>query len=464
MLIKKDNYCKFPTISIKTKKGKNTLTTIYFGLVQKDANVDIFKKLTHGSELTNMVARIKEEYYDHSIITDNVKGFIVLKTGYEGGKISFKAATYVLSGTNLGKKNQTNAWTQTIEKATSKYNDRNRPNESPELFRPMLANGDAVSKDMLNSALKKIYLEHKNNFLVQLKYDGHRMVCRLSDQYCYSRTAEKTYISDELKDELSIIKEHIKSALPQYKNYNVFLDGEYYAHGESLQTISSAVRYEGHSAAKSNLVYYVFDVATTTKDNKISDEKCIDRISCLGQLRKYFENYNFSRIVFVKSWVNSNFKQLKEHFHNAIKNGYEGLVLKVSDGIYEPGHNNYHSKMLIKVKQLLREEFLIYGHKTGKGKAEGKIILQCKLTEDTIIKAIKHIKERGNLIAVDVHIALGNTFWVKPKMTDEESEEFYKDVESGEIDIMNKLYTVEFRDWSDKLLPIQAVGITLFES
>ena len=463
LAVKKDNYYEFPTISIRSKIGKNTLTTIYCGVIRKDADVNAFKKLTDPKEITNIAARLKAEYSDNSIITDNIKGFIVLRQGYEGGKISFKAATYINVGTNLGKANQRNVWTQALEKATSKYNDKNRPNMAPELFRPMLADGSAVSKNLLNHELASIYKKHKGNMLVQYKYDGHRMLCRLSDQYCYSRKAKKTFISDELADELSIVNTHIKSALPEYNDYNVFLDGEYYLHGKMLQNISSSVRGEFQSDEKSQLIFYVFDVPTTTQDNKITDIPCLERIKCLGKLREYFAKYEFKNIIFVKSWLNPLFSSLKKHFNEALEQEYEGLVMKLCDKEYEPGYNNYHSRYMIKIKLLLREEFLVCGYKTGKGKDENKITLICKLTEETIDKAVAHIKSRGGLIGMDIAAAIENTFSVKPKLTDEENEQLYQDIVSETIKIEGKLYTVEFREWSENLIPVQPVGIEFYE-
>ena len=164
--IKKDNYYEFPEILVKSKTGKFTSCTIYCGIIRKDANVDVFKKLDKPEEISNISSRIKDGYNDDSIITDNVKGFIVIRGGYQGGKISFKAATYILIGTNMGRSNQRNVWGHTLDKAQSKYNDKNRPNESPELFRPMLANGEAVSQDLLNGTLKQLHLNNKDNYLI----------------------------------------------------------------------------------------------------------------------------------------------------------------------------------------------------------------------------------------------------------------------------------------------------------
>jgi ATP-dependent DNA ligase len=461
--IKKNNYYQFPTISVATKTGKNTLCTIFCGIVKFNANKDIFKPLDAPEEIENIANRLKEDYSDNSIITDNVKGFIVLQAGHENGKISFKDATFIMAGKNMGKANQTNVWTQTLAQAKSKYAKKNRANDAPELFRPMLAHGDAVSADLLDSTLYELHDKHAGNYVVQYKYDGHRMVCRLSDQFCYTRTAEQTHVSNIVLHELSIIAEHIRSALPAYKNYDVHLDGEYYCHGMSLQSVSSAVRSEDQSEDKDRLLYYIFDVPIT-KDNKILPVKCKARMQSIMLLNKYFAHMNFTHIVFVQTWQPKSAIVLKILYLKAIKEQYEGLVMKISDEIYEPGHNNYHSKNMIKLKEKLREEFYIISYKTGVGKAEGKIIIQCELTEDTITKAVDYFRRKGKLYTNCPNSARGNRFWVKPAMTDIESEELYKKVLNDEITIIGRLYTVEFHDWSDKFIPTQPVGVEFYDN
>jgi ATP-dependent DNA ligase len=460
--IRKNNYFQFPTIYTATKTGKRTVCNIFCGVVKFNADKNVFKKLTSPDEISNIASRLKLEYDDNSFITDNVKGFIVMQNGYENGKITFRDATFITIGKNTNKSNQTNVWTQALSQAKSKYADKNRPNEASDTFCPMLANGSAVSKDLLDTTLYELHEKYENNYAVQYKYDGHRVVCRLQDQYCYSRTREQIYISNQLYRELNTVNEHINTALAKYAGrYNIYLDGEYYAHGMSLQGISSAVRSEEQSEEKNRLVYYVFDVPLTNKDSSIANVVCKDRLLALSALKKYFASYNFTNIIFVQTKLTKTANELKGLYLKAIKEQYEGLVLKVLDEIYEPGHNNYHSSNMIKVKQLLREEFLITGYKTGKGKAEGTIIFVCAVTEDNVNQAIQYMSQKGRIYSICPNAARGSEFAVKPKMTEEESKELYSKVVAEEIEIVGHLYTVEFRDWSDKFIPTQAVGIEM---
>lgn len=460
--IKKNNYYQLPTIITATKTGKKTVCTFYYGLVPRNTGSDIFTKLSNPEEITTLASRIKDNYFDNSTITDDVKGFIVAQTGYEGGKITFKAATFVTSGVNIGQSDQTNVWTQTIARAKSKYEDKNRVNEAPDRFRPMLADGSAVSGDLLDTTLYDLHEKYVGNYFVQYKLDGHRMICKLETLTCYSRTAETMYPSDELNEELRVIREHIKSALPEYAGYKVNLDGEYYAHGKSLQTITSAVRREQQSEAKSELVYHVFDIPITTRDGKIAPINCKTRITILLKLKKYFTPMEFSKISFIQTWSPSNPSSFKALYKRAIKDGYEGLVMKIADGLYEPGYNNYHSKQMIKIKELFREEFLISGYKTGKGKDEQKLTLVCKLTQDSVTKALEYLHTKNKPVSIDSYAAIGLEFKVRPAMDDVEAKKFYEDVMSGDLEIIGKLYTVEFRDWSDRFIPLQPVGKAIF--
>lgn len=459
-----DNYYYFPTIETPTKKGGVSKCTYYCGLVPSSTASDVFKKMVDPKEMSVVVSRIKEGYFDNSIITDDVKGFIVARND-RGGKVGpkFEVATFVLTGVNLGSENQTNTWTQTLAKAQSKYNKKAKVNELSELFRPMLANGDAVSPDIVNKTLFDLHNKYRDNYYIQYKYDGHRMICRLHDLLCYSRTAETTHISYELKDELAIVRERIKVIFPQYIDYNINLDGEYYLHGQSLQQISSAIRREQQSESKTSLVFYVFDIPVSTTEGRVIDLTCEQRIKLLTHMRDYFKEVGivFAKIVFVPTWKPKSYGVTKKLFDMAIQEGYEGLMFKIADKTYEPGYNNFHSRNMIKIKELFREEFLVVGHKLGKGKDEHKLTLICELTENTVTKALNYLNEKGKLMSIDAVAAIGNRFSVRPKLDDATAKQFCEDVLTKKIDIIGKLYTVEFRDWSDKFMPQQPVGIEL---
>jgi ATP-dependent DNA ligase len=152
----------------------------------------------------------------------------------------------------------------------------------------------------------------------------------------------------------------------------------------------------------------------------------------------------------------------KSLYKRALADDYEGLMLKVADAIYEPGYNNYHSRQMIKIKELFREEFLISGYKTGKGRDEHKLTLVCKLTQSSVTKALEYLHMKNKPVSIDPYAAIGFEFKVKPALDDIEAKKFYEEVMSGEVEIIGKLYTVEFRDWSDKFIPQQPVGKAIF--
>lgn len=467
--IRKNNYCVLPDVRVLTKSGKTTISTIYYGLVSNSATKQTFKTALKDcgegeidETFTGLVSRIKPEYENGNIIMDDIKGFIIIRGGYEGGKISFKDPTFVTAGKNLGKANQTNIWTQTAADALSKHNKKNKPNEATDLPRPMLALGDAVSKDLLDTTIIKLYEKYKNNAIFQLKYDGHRMMCDF--EKCYSRTAEIIYPSDQLNAELQIVKQHLHRALPEYaKDYKIYLDGEYYCHGKSLQAITSAVRYEQQSADKDELIYHVFDIPIFNKDGTVAPIPCINRIKALSAMNKYFQSFEFTKIIFVGSFLLKTPEAIKRRYLRALQENYEGLILRVADAFYEPGHNNYHSHNILKIKELMRDEFRLVAYSTGKGKAEGQVKFTCAIREENVLNAIKYFRQKGRIFEVDVNSAIGETFGVAPKLPADERVALYNKLVSGEINITDKLYTVEFRDWTDKLKPAQPVGIAFFE-
>lgn len=456
-------YYEFPTVITKTKAGKNSYSTIFCGLVKMDIATDVFKSMKDVNGFSVLCHRIQDSYFDNSLILENIKAFYVVSTRAEGKPHNFKAATFILVGKNLGKTNQTNIWTQVLANALSKYHDKNRTNECPELIRPMLASGKAVSNQLLNNTIMDLHNTYASNYHIQHKFDGHRMVVRVSDCYAYSRTAEKTHISNSLADELLVIKQNYKLCLPaEYKNYKIYLDGEYYLHEKSLQSITSAIRSEQQSAEKDELIYHIFDIPMTLANNSVAPVVCVDRLKLLRVFREYFAKFNFTKIIFIGSTMPKNAATLKASYLKALKDKYEGLIFRIDDRLYEPGHNDYHSSNIIKIKELLRDEFLIVGFKTGKGKAEGKIILTCVTTEKTIQHAGEYLASRGRIIEGNMDFLVGSKFNVTPKLPDQEKIDLYNRALEDNSIILGKLYTVEFTDWSNACLPLRGVGISLF--
>lgn len=496
----KKYYWQFPTITMNSKNGNFTHWTIYVGIMENNKPADIFNimnKKKNGKpnpeydaneSFATICMPLKKQYLNHmqiQIPDKNVVGYMVVNSHYDSSPDSYGKVTKVISGKNLNRKNATNIFTQAMREALSKYNKKQQIaiNQEENYISPMLATGESLP--VKDDAFAEEYLEkllHKNKFLLaQQKLDGIRMMATIYGNhdeewknekdgkkvYCYSRGNKKILISDELLLELNCILEHINTKYPKLNN--VILDGELYIHGKHLNEISGYVRNENKSANKSALIYNIFDIYyEISGDNEIS---CARRLSTLEKLQHVFNiNFSLQKIKFLKYTKITTAEEGVEYYNRALAEKYEGAIMRIPNAKYEISSNGYHSKNMIKMKPMIRDEFVCIDYKEGKGKSKGLAIIRCKLTEANINNAKEYLSEQG--LYADFDYKYKDTeFDVTPKLTEEERQKLY--LEFASIDeshpekvtvfdskYKGQLYTCEFRSYSHKnLKPERAVGI-----
>jgi ATP-dependent DNA ligase len=231
------------------------------------------------------------------------------------------------------------------------------------------------------------------------------------------------------------------------------LDGEYYLHGYPLQELSSAIRNESQNELKDKMIYHIFDIVITDKDVNIQKDLCEARLWKIKLLRDAFTLPN---INFVESRKPVNPESLKQDYLLKRQQGYEGLIIRVLGKPYESGKTTN----MIKLKGSFREEFRIVGFKEGKGKHQGLIIFRCRITEDTIAKAVEYMNEREIPVTeVNIENPIDTEFNVSPALPDSERKKMLEEGES----YIGKLYTVEFQDWSKLLKPMRPKGIAIYQ-
>lgn len=149
---------------------------------------------------------------------------------------------------------------------------------------------------------------------------------------------------------------HLIAALEQlwfqFQDANIILDGEIYKHGIPLQDISGAARREETGMFTSNnwLEYHIYDVISL--DTLTSNQN--SRMLGLDMLRLNLDNNPILKVL-PTNRVKSN-EEVKELHDKFVSEGYEGLILRFSEGKYE---FNTRSKNLLKVKQYQDAEFII---------------------------------------------------------------------------------------------------------
>ena len=427
-----------------------------------------------------------------STIPDGLYGYIITNSkqisvkGVEGKVRDGVKPTIITCGKNLKKANSTNPITQAIRDALSKYNAQkhkgnnavlssvesslftidNRP--PPMLVKKIDETADAtLTEEDVNLGL-----------IVQRKYNGTRSPAHIIHDNSQSsdlsiKTSEKTSIKIDMysrtnKDHLGL--HHIKSELAQlfasapsvpesfilsqlatntnmtsdglevlkllYSPANLFVDGELYLHGKSLNWISGQVRKEGDEGTLEYWIYDCFFPAAIASGYQMSSKY---RQAYLDML---FESVNLKYVKRVTNYKVNKLSDIYKYRDEFLAEGYEGAIVRKDWAGYTYGNNNYHSSNLVKVKPIYDAEFKVVGFTQGtKGKDVGALIWICEV--DT-----EHMINPGD-----------KTFHVVPKdMTYEERYKIFEllNLKSGPADnnfdkyVNGKYLTVEFPERSKK--------------
>jgi ATP-dependent DNA ligase len=150
---------------------------------------------------------------------------------------------------------------------------------------------------------------------------------------------------------------------------HLYIDGELYFHGRALQDISGYARREDKpDDLKVNfMVYDVFDPSRTLTYT--------ERREILNEI---FENFKFEYCKPVETFQVNSSEQIKQLYNRFLEEGYEGAMIRL-DEPYRYSHNDYHSKVLLKMKPTIDSEFEICGYESGtKGKAASALMIICK--------------------------------------------------------------------------------------
>ena len=365
------------------------------------------------------VKPIKEKYYtDVKSIPEEYHAEIITETWTEGGKIRKAEPEIITQGKNIGKKNETNVFTQAVKNAHGKYKKK----LGPEIL-PML-----VAK--ANSSVKTTLLDsdYKAGVILQRKLNGIRAISTFDG--CRIRMI--TRAGHEFQESVKYIKEdleslfHLTQKSRQFRG--IYLDGELYKHGVPLNQLS------GHSRRLKDpsdlLEYHIYDCFWPEHLEILSKK----RQEALNYL---FDRLKFTRVYKVKNYVVKNEAEIQKYLKIFDDEGYEGGIVRRGDKTYEYGINNYHSSHILKFKKVNDEEFRIVDYKSGeKGKDVNAIIFICE-TED------------------------GQQFNVVPNLTLEERKDIYLNLTPALFKkyFYNRKMTVAYAELSEFGVPTQPKGV-----
>ena len=189
--------------------------------------------------------------------------------------------------------------------------------------------------------LAKKYTSQKNRLFLdqcyyQPKLNGHRCIVTnlCGSIVAYSRRGKWINVIDHILRDIDI---------PE----GMFLDGELYLHGKSLQSISSLVKRDTELPETKNIEYHVYDCFQMDR----LDLKFAHRINFLHEGLKSTKSV---RLVETNHFSTQDLT-VNELLHQHREQGYEGLILRHGSGIYGIGKR---PNDLIKVKFRHDAEFL----------------------------------------------------------------------------------------------------------
>ena len=359
---------------------------------------------------------------------------IVNEHGYIDGKKQIDRRN-IKSGKNIGKKNETTIQEQAISETNSKINkkkDNNytenpsgEPDKAEHSLLPMLAH--TFSK--IDGDGKQIGRKHHIKYpcFCQPKLNGVRCLTRLTtgkNAIFTSRKFKEYKTLDHLVNEVNFV-------FPELVDTGIPIDGEIYLHGLTLQEINRRVK-KWRSGETTALEYWVYDIADPSKT---FDErrKLIDTAFKQAHINNK-EYYEVLRVKQLETFVAADEDAVYRLHDRFVKEGYEGVIIRNSDGKYVMEKRSNH---LQKYKEFIDEEFEIVGHKVGEGREADAVVFICKVPNPT---------EQGQ-----------KTFEVRPRGSIEQRRSWTEDIEN----IVGKELTVRYQELTEDNVPSFPVGIAI---
>lgn len=304
--------------------------------------------------------------------------------------------------TNVGRANERDYEAQAEFEAQSlwtykkdrKYSDTQDGAEEP-LLLPMLA--------------KSYKKEDVGGWLIQKKLNGLRLLTYKDDDdspVLLSRSGKPYSVP------------HIMEALIKDLPKGCMLDGELYAHGLSLQTITSLVKKTKPETSK--LEYHIYDMPIVYGNEALPFK---ERLLALNDLK-----LSSLSIKKVETLPVSSLDDARDMETRFVEEGFEGAMLRSKDGVYRFG---YRSGDLLKLKSFQDNEFLVIDCLDGVGKFKNHGIFVCKN---------------------DIN---DETFTVVPACSMEERAEFFENKNK----YIGRYYTAKHFGRSDGGLPFIPTGL-----
>jgi len=259
----------------------------------------------------------------------------------------------ITEGKNLGKSNETTPYEQAVSEAESRYRkkmDQGYQTEIPTDTSKANDNALGFPKPMLAHPIDKVkQVEFPGHF--QPKLDGHRAIVTKQNgtMVMYSRQGKPITSMGHILD-------HLEDRVEE----GMYLDGELYLHGEALQSIGSLIKRKQEGSEQ--VVYHVYDI--------MMDEPYTQRWE---KLRIIVGISSFTPARLVSTMIANTMKEAQIFTEDAIRQGYEGGILRTPDKGYLAG---FRSRQLLKIKRFDDSEHTIVDVIEGKDRLVNDIDLK----------------------------------------------------------------------------------------
>lgn len=210
----------------------------------------------------------------------------------------------------------------------------------------------------------------KQHLYVQRKYNGVRCMIGLQEGelVAYSRNGKLITAIPHILDQL------------RGKSFEdgVYLDGELYLHDTPLQNTLSYVKRKQDESEK--LDYVIYDILTP--------QTFQERLELLDE-------YKTDSVIPAETFQVFSRDKLFDYFYQFREEGYEGLIARTVDGIYEDGKR---SPNLLKLKAWMDGEFKVIDITSS---VDGWAILTCEMPRDLNTQEVKRfsVSAPGDMVA-----------------------------------------------------------------
>jgi len=255
--------------------------------------------------------------------------------GQLDGALQTKTET-ITSGKHIGRSNETTPAQQAVLEAKSKWNRKVKSGYATTVT--------AIAPVQLPMKVKSWTsgkLPPKVDFplYATTKYNGVNGTFKRNTANdtiaLYSRGGDQYQMITHLEEPIRTIMNLIDSNE---------LNCELYCHGEHLQDITAAVK--KHNALTPKLSAVIFDIADSDLSYEYRNKQLV-----------YVKQANVSEFIDVAIGYNCNSHDtLEAYFEYALNQGYEGIVIKHPDALYE---HNVRSNRMWKYKPVLSSEYRV---------------------------------------------------------------------------------------------------------